>query len=95
MRVPHEIRIEYGDCTTSRDFLYLRHGSAGLEGTWSEVGRAGVILDNLVARRKALPMIIVMPNGYASDTRRRWPQQHTIRLSTRTTHGRMGAWHQK
>ena len=57
------------DSESNRRFpvLYLRHGSAGLEGTWSEVGRAGVILDNLVARRKALPMIIVMPNGYASD----------------------------
>ena len=31
------------------------------------MGRAGVIADNLVAQRKALPMIIVMPNGYANS----------------------------
>lgn len=57
------------DSESNRRFpvLYLRHGAAGLEDTWSEVGRAGVIADNLVAQRKALPMIIVMPNGYANN----------------------------
>ena len=45
--------------------LYLRHGASGLESSWSEAGRAGVILDNLVAAGRAVPMIIVMPNGFA------------------------------
>ena len=45
--------------------LYLRHGASGLESSWSDAGRAGVILDNLVAAGRAAPMIIVMPNGFA------------------------------
>jgi len=44
--------------------LYLRHGNGDMEGGWSTVGRAGIILDNLLAQRKAVPMLIVMPNGY-------------------------------
>ena len=43
--------------------LYLKHGSGGTEADWSSVGRAGVILENLLAKRDAVPMIIVMPNG--------------------------------
>ncbi len=49
--------------------LYLRHGSGDNEENWSDTGRAGVILDNLIAQRKAVPMIIVMPNG---DTDGSW-----------------------
>jgi enterochelin esterase-like enzyme len=49
--------------------LYLRHGSGDNEENWSDTGRAGVILDNLIARHKAVPMIIVMPNG---DTDGSW-----------------------
>ncbi len=45
--------------------LYLRHGASGLESSWSDAGRAGVILDNLVAAGRAVPMMIVMPNGFA------------------------------
>jgi enterochelin esterase family protein len=46
--------------------LYLRHGNGDLESTWSDVGRAGDILDNLLAQQKAVPMLIAMPNGYPS-----------------------------
>jgi enterochelin esterase family protein len=49
--------------------LYLRHGSGDNEETWSYLGRAGVILDNLIAQHKAVPMLIVMPNG---DTDGSW-----------------------
>jgi enterochelin esterase family protein len=48
--------------------LYLRHGSGDNEENWSETGRAGVILNNLIAQRKAAPMIIVMPNGDTDGT---------------------------
>ena len=48
--------------------LYLRHGSGDTEENWSDTGRAGVILDNLIAARKAVPMIIVMPNGDTDGT---------------------------
>jgi len=43
--------------------LYLLHGAGGDEEAWIELGRATQILDNLIARGKAKPMIVVMPNG--------------------------------
>ncbi|MFN7920357.1 MAG: alpha/beta hydrolase-fold protein [Bryobacteraceae bacterium] len=43
--------------------LYLWHGGGGAEQDWSRDGRAGVILDNLVAQKKTVPMLIVMPNN--------------------------------
>lgn len=44
--------------------LYLRHGGGDNESSWTqESGRADVILENLVAAKKAVPMIIVMPYG--------------------------------
>jgi len=44
--------------------LYLLHGSGGDEDSWSTLGRATQILDNLIAQGKAKPMIVVMPNGH-------------------------------
>uniref|UniRef100_Q022Q2 Putative esterase n=1 Tax=Solibacter usitatus (strain Ellin6076) TaxID=234267 RepID=Q022Q2_SOLUE len=43
--------------------LYLWHGGGGAEQDWSRDGRAGVILDNLIAQKKAASMLIVMPNN--------------------------------
>lgn len=43
--------------------LYLLHGAGDDDRGWSTIGRAGFILDNLLAASKALPMIVVMPNG--------------------------------
>jgi enterochelin esterase family protein len=43
--------------------LYLLHGWGGDESEWAELGRAGQILDNLLAAHKIVPMIVVMPNG--------------------------------
>jgi enterochelin esterase family protein len=48
--------------------LYLRHGSGDDESTWSLQGRAGVILENLIAQSKATPMLIVMTNGDTDGT---------------------------
>ena len=48
--------------------LYLRHGSGDDESTWSLQGRAGVILENLIAQGKAVPMLIVMTNGDTDNT---------------------------
>ncbi|MCF8357887.1 MAG: esterase [Prolixibacteraceae bacterium] len=45
--------------------LYLQHGSFEDETGWSQQGKANLILDNLIAKKKAEPMIIVMDNGYA------------------------------
>jgi enterochelin esterase-like enzyme len=43
--------------------LYLIHGGSDTEETWTKVGRANFIADNLIAQGKAKPMIIVMPYG--------------------------------
>lgn len=43
--------------------LYLLHGSGGDENAWTDCGRAAQILDHLIAEGKAVPMIVVMPNG--------------------------------
>lgn len=43
--------------------LYLQHGSGENDTSWAKQGRVNFILDNLIAARKALPMIIVMENG--------------------------------
>ncbi len=53
------------DSKTNYPVLYLLHGSSDTEETWTKVGRANIILDNLIAQKKALPMIIVMPYGRA------------------------------
>ena len=43
--------------------LYLLHGAGGDEEAWSSMGRTAQILDNLIAKGLAKPMIVVMPNG--------------------------------
>jgi len=45
--------------------VYLQHGSFEDETGWPVQGKAGLILDNLIAEGKARPMIMVMDNGYA------------------------------
>lgn len=47
--------------------LYLLHGYSDAEDAWVSVGRANVILDNLIARKKIRPMVVVMPYGYGND----------------------------
>jgi enterochelin esterase family protein len=47
--------------------FYLLHGAGDVDDSWSTVGRAGFILDNLIAAGKAKPMIIVMPFGHTPD----------------------------
>ena len=44
--------------------LYLLHGAGDNDESWTSVGRAGFILDNLIAAKKAKPMIVVMPAGH-------------------------------
>ena len=45
--------------------LYLLHGIGGTEQEWPSNGAPAVILDNLLAEKKVVPMIVVMPNGRA------------------------------
>jgi enterochelin esterase-like enzyme len=54
---------------TSRErypVFYLLHGAGDVDDSWSSVGRAGFILDNLIASNKAKPMIVVMPAGHVN-----------------------------
>ena len=46
--------------------FYLLHGAGDNDDAWSSVGRAGFILDNLIAAKRARPMIVVMPAGHTS-----------------------------
>ncbi len=43
--------------------MYLLHGHGGDETAWGDLGRTSQIMDNLIAEGKAVPMIVVMPNG--------------------------------
>src|ERR687888_1916485 len=54
---------------TSRDrypVLYLLHGAGDVDDSWTSVGRAGFILDNLIAAGKTKAMIVVMPAGHVN-----------------------------
>jgi enterochelin esterase family protein len=44
--------------------FYLLHGAGDTDDAWTSVGRAGFILDNLIAAKQAVPMIVVMPAGH-------------------------------
>ena len=44
--------------------LYLLHGAGDIESGWTMIGRANTILDNLIAEKKARPMVVVMPLGH-------------------------------
>ena len=46
--------------------FYLLHGAFDGDDSWSTVGRAGFIVDNLIAAGDARPMIVVMPDGHTS-----------------------------
>jgi enterochelin esterase-like enzyme len=48
---------------TKYPVLYLIHGGSDTQETWTKVGQAHFIADNLIAQKKAKPMIIVMPYG--------------------------------
>lgn len=55
---------------TERDFpvLYLQHGHGENEIGWTASGKVNFILDNLIAEKKAVPMVIVMSNGMVQTT---------------------------
>jgi enterochelin esterase-like enzyme len=48
---------------TKYPVFYLLHGLGGNESNWTKAGAANIILDNLYADKKLVPMIVVMPNG--------------------------------
>ncbi|WP_367872585.1 alpha/beta hydrolase [Luteolibacter sp. Populi] len=50
---------------TKYPVLYLLHGIGGDENEWQHFAKVDALLDNLIAEKKAAPMIVVMPNGRA------------------------------
>ena len=58
----------YHTSTAKYPVLYLLHGGGGDEDAWDTMGRANIIMDNLLAAGKIKPMIVVMPNGNATQT---------------------------
>jgi enterochelin esterase-like enzyme len=63
----------YESGTARLPVLYLLHGGGDSDDSWGTVGRAGAILDNLIAADKAAPMMIVMPAGHISTDFRLTP----------------------
>ncbi len=57
--------------------FYLLHGASDSDDSWSSVGRAGFIVDNLIAAKKAKPMLVVMPAGHTSPFRFGGPRSTT------------------
>lgn len=54
----------YDPAATIYPVLYLLHGFGDNQRAWSDVGKANVIADNLIAAGRAVPLIIVMPYGH-------------------------------
>jgi len=54
----------YENGAASYPVFYLLHGAGDSDDAWTSVGRANFILDNLIAAKKAKPMIVVMPAGH-------------------------------
>ena len=52
---------EYTRSNSRYPVLYLLHGGGDLDPGWSQTGRAHIIMDNLLAEKRARPMIVVMP----------------------------------
>lgn len=59
------VYLPSGYATSGKKYpvLYLQHGMGGDETSWTELGRAVEILDNMIADGKVKPMIVVMSNG--------------------------------
>jgi enterochelin esterase-like enzyme len=57
----------YGQSTERYPVLYLQHGGGEDERGWSQQGLADIILDNLIAEGRAVPMIVVMMDGNTTD----------------------------
>lgn len=54
----------YESDSTKYPVFYLLHGAYDTDDAWRTVGRAGFILDNLIAGKKGVPMVVVMPAGH-------------------------------
>jgi enterochelin esterase-like enzyme len=67
---------EYDTSDAAYPVLYLIHGGGDDDRAWSSIGRAGFIMDNLLAEGKVQPMVVVMPNGSVA-----WPPGFSLSLT--------------
>jgi enterochelin esterase-like enzyme len=58
----------YESKTATYPVLYLLHGYGGDEDAWSTMGRACQIMDNLIEKKLARPMLVVMTNGNGNES---------------------------
>jgi enterochelin esterase family protein len=65
----------YDKSTAKYPVFYLLHGNGEAQNGWVMNGRANIILDNLIADKKAQPMIVVMPQGHALQAQNVAPLQ--------------------
>ena len=63
-----------------KDFpvLYLLHGAGDVESGWTMIGRANIIMDNLINAGKAKPMVIVMPLGHTIQSWWTGPSENAV-----------------
>ncbi|MBN1481601.1 esterase [candidate division KSB1 bacterium] len=59
----------YETSTEKYPVFYLLHGAFDCDDSWTSVGRAGYILDNLIATGGAQPMVVIMPAGHTGPFR--------------------------
>jgi enterochelin esterase family protein len=59
--------------------FYLLHGVFDCDEAWTSVGRAGFILDNLIAEKKVKPMVVIMPAGHTGPFRFGPPGTNSLR----------------
>ena len=67
----------YEKNSKSYPVFYLLHGAFDCDDSWSTVGRAGFIIDNLIAEGKAVPMVIIMPASHTGPFRFGMPRDTT------------------
>jgi hypothetical protein len=65
--------------------FYLLHGSSDSDDSWTSEGRAGFIMDNLIAAHKAQPMIVVMPAGHTTTNPPACRARHAPRATSSPT----------
>jgi enterochelin esterase-like enzyme len=71
------------DASARYPVLYLLHGATADETTWTRLGRANMIVDNVLAAGKARPFIIVMPFGYGAPPGAPGPRGQNTALFSR------------
>jgi enterochelin esterase family protein len=74
---------QYSTLTDELPVVFLLHGYGDDETAWTEVGRASMILDNLIHQQRIPPVVLVMPNGHPTrlDIQRDFDQYASENIS--------------